>query len=54
VCPKCGTATAIHVQTLLEDANPAERAKPLSALPAPVRDIGRPRHNRHISRVRAA
>jgi hypothetical protein len=43
---------------VLEDANPAERATLLSALPAPVRDIwlviGRPRCARHISRVRAA
>jgi hypothetical protein len=43
---------------VLEDANPAERATLLSALPAPVRDIwhviGRPRYARHISRVRAA
>ncbi|MFF7654856.1 hypothetical protein ACFZCY_34320 [Streptomyces sp. NPDC007983] len=70
--PKYGTATAIHIQdpdaNTLElrwypqdagaSANPAERATPLSALPAPVRDIwhviGRPRHARHISRVRAA
>ncbi|MCX4791699.1 MULTISPECIES: hypothetical protein [unclassified Streptomyces] len=40
----------------LEDANPAECAMLLSALPAPVRDIwhviGRPRYARHTSRVR--
>lgn len=43
---------------VLEDANPAERATLPSALPAPLRDIwhviGRPRHARHIGRVRAA
>lgn len=43
---------------VLEDANPAERATLLSALPAPVRGIwhlvGRPRYARHIRRVRAA
>jgi hemerythrin-like domain-containing protein len=43
---------------VLEDANPAERATLLSALPAPVRAIwhiiGRPRYARHIRRVRAA
>lgn len=41
---------------VLEDANPAERATLLSALPAPVRAIwhviGRPRYARHIRRVR--
>jgi hypothetical protein len=41
---------------VLEDANPAERATLLSALPAPVRGIwhviGRPRYARHIRRVR--
>ncbi|NIH80967.1 hemerythrin domain-containing protein [Amycolatopsis viridis] len=43
---------------VLEDANRAERATLLSALPAPVRVIwhvlGRPRYARHIRRVRAA
>lgn len=43
---------------VLEEATPAERAKLLSALPAPVRGIwhviGRPRYARHIRRVRAA
>ncbi|MGI5208398.1 hypothetical protein ACQEU6_43385 [Spirillospora sp. CA-108201] len=43
---------------VLEDANPSERAVLLSALPRPVRGIwhviGRPRHARHIRRVRAA
>ncbi|MFE7559164.1 hemerythrin domain-containing protein [Kitasatospora sp. NPDC057500] len=42
---------------VLEDANPAERATLLSALPAPVRGlwhlVGRPRYARHIRRVRA-
>ncbi|WUI02576.1 hemerythrin domain-containing protein [Spirillospora sp. NBC_00431] len=41
---------------VLEDASPAERAALLSVLPAPVRVIwhviGRPRHARHIRRVR--
>ncbi|MFD5513785.1 hypothetical protein ACFWIB_39540 [Streptomyces sp. NPDC127051] len=40
---------------VLEDANPAERATLLSALPAPVRDIwhviGRPRYARPAARL---
>lgn len=43
---------------VLEDADRAERAALLASLPAPVRAfwhvIGRPRHARHIRRVRAA
>jgi hypothetical protein len=48
----------VDLEADLEDADPAERATFLSALPAPVRGIwhviGRPRYAHHIRRVRAA
>ncbi|MEV4125780.1 hemerythrin domain-containing protein [Nocardia sp. NPDC049707] len=54
--PKLTLLTLFGV--VLEDANPTERARLLSGLPAPVRAIwhliGRPRYARHIRRVRAA
>ncbi len=54
--PKLTLLTLFGV--VLEDANPAERARLLAGLPAPVRGIwyliGRPRYARHIRRVRAA
>ncbi|MGC4960400.1 hemerythrin domain-containing protein [Gordonia sp. DT101] len=54
--PKLTLLTLFGV--VLEDANPSERARLLSGLPAPVRGIwhifGRPRYARYIRRVRAA
>ncbi|WP_227981171.1 hemerythrin domain-containing protein [Nocardia spumae] len=54
--PKLALLTLFGI--VLEDANPSERARLLSGLPAPVRGIwhliGRPRYARHIRRIRAA